>query len=449
MRPSSILVVDDELDIRSTIQEILSEEGYAVETAADASEAHSYYSSSHPDLVLLDIWMPDIDGITLLKQWSEQGDLSCPVVVMSGHGTVETAVEATRLGAVDFIEKPLSLAQLLRTVHGALASRTPSGKTALLAPVSLTIPPARSAVMKSLRAAAEELAGAEGPVLLTGETGAGREAYARFMHDLSSRAQASFLAISGAALTERNAADQLIGIQTAEGTQPGALALASGGTLFVDGLQCMGDEAQSLLLRVVEGRELTLAGSHSPAAVNVRLMASLPLGANLRSDLLSALSVNSLNVPPLREYRDDIAALLRFHVDRLAEEEGLAFRRFGVAAQNRLRNYGWPGNIRELRNLVKRLLLAGGPEEVGLDEIEPLLGTEAPAASTGIAADLMSLPMREAREEFERAYLTQQLALCDGKVGKLAERVGMERTHLYRKLRSLGVQFSRGSTSEH
>jgi len=449
MRPSSILVVDDESDIRSTIQEILSEEGYAVETAADATQARSSYQSLHPDLVLLDIWMPDIDGITLLKQWSEQGELNCPVVVMSGHGTVETAVEATRLGAVDFIEKPLSLAQLLRTVQGALAARSRPGKTTLLAPVSLTIPPARNPQMKALRDEAEKLAKNEGPVVIAGEIGSGREAYARFMHAQSARADKAFIAISGAALTERNAADQLIGFHTSDTTEAGALELATGGTLFIEELQSLGAEAQSLLLRVVENRELNLAGSTTPVAVDVRIMASLQTGANLRSDLLSALSVNSLGVPPLRDYRDDIAALLRFHVDRLAEDEGLQFRHFGVAAQNRLRNYGWPGNVRELANLVKRLLLSGGPEEVGLDEIEPLLGVEAAPVSSGVPADLLSLPMREAREEFERAYLTQQLALCNGKVGKLAERVGMERTHLYRKLRSLGVKFSRGSPNEH
>ncbi|MGI9308252.1 MAG: sigma-54-dependent transcriptional regulator [Gammaproteobacteria bacterium] len=448
MRPSSILVVDDESDIRSTIQEILSEEGYSVETAADASEAKDSYRTLHPDLVLLDIWMPDIDGITLLKQWSEHGDLNCPVVVMSGHGTVETAVEATRLGAVDFIEKPLSLAQLLRTVQGALATRALPGKTTLLAPATLSIPPARSAAMKALRTEAETLAKNDGPVMLTGEPGTGREAYARFIHTQSPRKDQAFIAISGAALTERNAADQLIGFHTADGTEPGALELANGGTLFIDELQSLGEEAQSLLLRVVEGRELMLVGSNSPVALNLRVFASLQAGANLRSDLLSALSVNSLSVPPLRECRDDIAGLLRFHVDRLVEKEGLRFRRFGVAAQNRLRNYGWPGNIRELIHLVKCLLLTGGPEEVGLDEIEPLLGGEAPASPAGVPSDLLRLPMREAREEFERAYLTQQLAVCDGKVGRLAERVGMERTHLYRKLRALGVVFSRGSANE-
>jgi two-component system nitrogen regulation response regulator NtrX len=449
MTGASVLVVDDELGIRSTINEILSDEGYAVQTAADAAEARVYYDSGTPDLVLLDIWMPDTDGITLLKQWSSEGALKCPIVVMSGHGTVETAVEATRLGAFDYIEKPLSLAQLLRTVETALRNGVDAG---LAAPAEISrytpaeMPQGKSPLIEAAKEQAQAIAGQSSPALITGEFGAGRDMFARFIHESGDNAEHPFVAVAGAALADENALEQLVGIASARGEEAGLLQQAEGGTLFISELQDLGQKAQSLLLGFIEQGSFTRPGRAQPEPINIRFMASVRphAGEGLRADMLAAMGVMQLMVPPLREYSEDVPGLLSFYADQIGNDEQLAYRRFSVAAQNRLRNYPWPGNLRELKNLVRRLLLAGGPEEIGLRETEANLHPPTSESEPLVKRDLLALPMREAREQFERAYLTQQLALCGGKVGKLAERVGMERTHLYRKLRALGVDFRQG-----
>ena len=452
MNASSILVVDDESGIRSTIDEILSDEGYAVKTAADAREASEFYKADDPDLVLLDIWMPDMDGITLLKSWSDKGSLKCPVVVMSGHGTVETAVEATRLGAVDFIEKPLSLAQLLRTVETALQQpevASPAGQIAPLAS-SLEEPQGKSTLAATAREQAQDIAGQQVPALITGEAGSGRLLFARYIHDQSSRANQPFVQVNGASLTDQNALDQLVGTAEGQAGEPGLLQQAEGGTLFVSDAQELSGRAQSFLLGFMEQGGYTRPGHARMEPANVRLIASAQSqsAGSLRPDLAAALGAMQLNVPALRDYAEDIPELLRFYVGRLVDSEGLNYRRFGVAAQNRLRNYPWPGNLRELKGMVRRLLLADGSPEVTLTEIEGCLQRASSGSEPLVKQDLLSLPMREAREQFERAYLTQQLALCGGKVGKLADRVGMERTHLYRKLRSLKIDFGHGGGSD-
>jgi DNA-binding NtrC family response regulator len=222
---------------------------------------------------------------------------------------------------------------------------------------------------------------------------------------------------------------------------------AAGGVLFINGVEDLPPKAQGLLVAALETRTFTRVGGATPVNTNVRIIGSATSrflnaeGTGVRLELLSRLNVITLNVPPLRDYSQDVPDLLRHYVDRLVDEQHLPFRRFGVAAQNRLRNYPWPGNIRELRNLVQRLLILGGEEEIRLDEIERELAAHAPTNEPLVKQDLLALPLREAREHFERAYLQQQLILCNGKVGQLAKRVGMERTHLYRKLRSLGVDF--------
>ncbi len=441
MSNASILVVDDELGIRSTIHDILTDEGYRVEMAADAGEARTHYRSDSPDLVLLDIWMPDTDGISLLKEWSENDGLKCPVVIMSGHGTVETAVEATRLGAVDFIEKPLSLEQLLSTVATALTS-SPGGSVAAASPVarsSMTLPLGKSALLKQTCEQARQIAARQTPVLITGEPGAGRDLFGQYIHSESDRAAGPFVLVNGASLTDSSGVDQLIG----HGNNDGLLQRAAGGTLFINELQELSPGVQSFLVGVVEQGVFTPPGKTGPEACTARLMASVQrtVTENLRADLLAAMGVMQLSVPPLRDYAEDIPELLRQYVHALVSEEGLPYRRFGVPVQNRLRNYPWPGNLRELKNLVRRLLIENAAPEVSLRELEKALEPAVDGSEALIKQDILGLPMREAREEFERAYLTRQLALCGGKVGKLAERVGMERTHLYRKLRALGVDF--------
>jgi len=452
---SQVLVVDDEADIRALISEILSEEGHGVTVAANAEEARSARGASKFDLVLLDIWMPDTDGITLLREWSDTGEMNCPVVVMSGHGTVDTAVEATRLGAFDFVEKPLSLAKLLRTVEGALDSAGTTAMKARSMLPSLLTPVGRSEVMQSLREKVQQYARHDASVLLSGETGTGRGAFARYMHALSRRAEEPLTSVTTASLTESNVEEQLLGSESQGQINAGAFERAAGGTLIIDELADLNATGQRILLGVLEDGKFTRVGGTEPVRLEARVVATVSAdydarieAGELRRDLLSHLQILSLKVPPLRDYAEDVPELLTYYVDKLVDSEGLSFRRFGVAAQNRLRNYPWPDNVRELKNLVRRLLLTGSDADISLQEVEAEISSSAQTDEPLVKQDLLALPLREAREQFERTYLQQQLVLCDGKVGQLAKRVGMERTHLYRKLRSLGVDFKSISSDD-
>jgi DNA-binding NtrC family response regulator len=441
-------VVDDEADIRGLLKEILTEEGYEVDVAANAAQARASRARQVPDLVLLDIWMPDVDGITLLREWSAAAADGCPVVMMSGHSTVETAVEATRLGAFDFVEKPLSLAKLLRTVERALDAGRRHRQSGRLLGTPLAVPVGKSKLMQQLRAEAQQVAGSPSAIMLIGEPGSGREAFARYLHERGPRAQTPFVSLIAASLRDADAEARLFGREEAGAKVPGLLEEAAGGTLFVHELEDLPPGVQRLLVGVFESGQFTRLGGSEPVSFRARLVSSAQPGIeqragsdNLRRDLLAYLNVLIMRVPPLRDYAEDVPDLLRHQVDRLVDAEGLTYRRFSVAAQNRLRNYPWPDNVRELRHLVHRLLMHGGPEEIRLEEIERELAVQTPPDEPLVKQDLLALPLREAREQFERAYLQQQLLLCNGKVGQLAKRVGMERTHLYRKLRSLGVDF--------
>ena len=443
-----VLVVDDEADIRVLIQDILADEGYGVTAAANAEEARAARAAAKFELILLDIWMPDTDGITLLREWSDSGDLNCPVVIMSGHGTVDAAVEATRLGAFDFIEKPLSLAKLLRTVEAALESAGRQTRAARNLLPSLLAPVGRSDLMKALRERVQQYARHDGSVLLSGETGTGRGAFARYLHALSGRADEPLINLTAASITESNFEEQILGSEKNGEIIMGAFERASGGTLVVDELSDLTEAAQKVLLGAIQDGQFTRVGAAAPVKIDARIVATVSADyealiekGKLRRDLVSHLSVLSLRVPPLREYSEDVPELIAYYVDKLVDSEGLTFRRFSVAAQNRLRNYPWPDNVRELKSLVRRLLLAGSSEDIALDEVEAEISAAAPVNEPLVKQDFLALPLREAREQFERAYLQQQLVLCDGKVGQLAKRVGMERTHLYRKLRTLGVDF--------
>jgi len=442
---ATVLVVDDEADIRSLVREILVDEGYRVAVAESAAAARTARRAAEPDLVLLDIWMPDVDGISLLKEWHREGSMPPQVVMMSGHGTVDTAVEATRLGAFDFIEKPLSTAKLLSTVARALAET--DGRVRHDRPVipPLVEPIGRSQAMQELREKVRHLATHDAPVLIIGEAGTGREAFARYLHAQSKRRSGSFVNLVASSLSEMDPREVLLG----DAGRPGLMEQAQGGVLYINELTDLSDDAQGLLLGVLEQGGIRRAGNPALVPLEAQLISSVQPGVDravaagqLRRDLYAHLDVVSIRIPTLSEYAEDVPELLRYYVDVLVDREDLAFRRFSVAAQNRLRNYPWPGNIRELKNMVHRFLILGGEEEISLEEVEATLDASAETETTLVKQDLLALPLREAREAFERAYLIEQLKLSEGKVGRLAERVGMERTNLYRKLRSLGIDIN-------
>ncbi|WP_417536547.1 sigma-54-dependent transcriptional regulator [Methylophaga sp.] len=412
-----ILVVDDEPDIRELIKDILEDENYHVRIAADGQEAQQVFSEEQPDLILLDIWMPDIDGISLLKEFKQQNK-SVTIVMMSGHGTIETAVEATRLGASDFIEKPLSTAKLLRGVEQALENRE---KQAIIQRELAQAPVGKSHQIKLLREQVERVAKHEMPILLVGEPGTGKHCFSHYLHSLGQYAGGKFIEVS----PESFPLDSLK-----------AVTLAKNNCLFINDLALLSDEAQALLLHLLESNKL----EHCQliCATQYSLQKAVDNGDFLES-LLYQLNSITLVVPPLRDHIEDIPELVHHFVDTQTTRSGLPYRRFTVAAQNRLRNHNWSGNVLELKNVIQRLLVLGNGEDIDVADVDTALASEAEAIENGDETINFDLPLREAREQFERIYLLQKLQETDGNVGKAAKLAGMERTHLYRKLRSLGI----------
>lgn len=450
MSATHILVVDDEPDIRGLVQEILEDEGYRVSGADSGNAARLALRERRPDLILLDIWMPDLDGISLLKEWSEDEGLPCPVIMMSGHGTVETAVEATRLGAYDFLEKPLSMAKLLLTVERALqADRLRQENIGLKRRTPLVPEPVgRSAAVQRLREQVKRVAQHDTWVLITGESGSGRETFARYLHSQSSRRDRPFVDLSVSVLAGDNAGRELFGSEQGGVVHYGSLEKAAGGTLMMDEVADMELDAQAQLLGALDNGSFLRVGGSEPVAIDVRIVAVTQRNledevraGHFREDLFYHLNVVPLNIPPLRDHAEDVPDLLNFYLDYFASHEKLPYRRFSVGAQNFLRNYGWPGNVRELKNLVQRLLILGAGDEISQKEVESALGAPAPMQAQPLEG-LVSFdqPLRQAREQFEKAYLDYQLEKHAGNVSKMAKEAGMERTHLYRKLRSLGVE---------
>ena len=443
-----ILVVDDEPDIRNLLQEILEDEGYEVSIAENGETARKSHRERRPDLVLLDIWMPDVDGITLLKEWSDEGThLPMPVIMMSGHGTVETAVEATRLGAYDFIEKPLSLAKLLLTIEHALETERLERENQGLRRQSHIPqePIGRSAVMQRLREQVKRIAQHETWIFMTGESGSGMNVLAHYLHDNSPQKDRPIIEVSVASLTEENAAQELFGYEANGRIHYGLLEQANGGTLFLSDIGDMDLATQAKLNSALETKSFQRVGGDTSVRLFVRVIAAthydleyLIEQGRFRKDLYYQLNVVPIRIPALREHREDVPELLNYFVNLYVEQEKLPYRKFSLPAQNRLRNYHWPGNIRELSNLVQRLLIIGAGTEISLDEIEQALGTQSQQIPSGIPLGY-DRPLREAREQFEKAYLEYQLRQHGGSVGKVAKIVGLERTHLYRKLRALDI----------
>ena len=450
-----LLVVDDEPDIRNLVKEILEDEGFDVSIAESGETARHARRMRRPDLILLDIWMEDVDGITLLREWSESGGLPCPVIIMSGHATVETAVAATRLGAYDLTEKPISLAKLLLVVSRALESeKLQQENLGLKRQAQPVVEPAgKSEIMHALRNQARRIAQHSTWVLINGEPGAGKEVVARYIHAQSSLRDRPFVEVAVGSMSAGNSAVELFGSEEGERVVYGRLEQANGGTLFLGNISDMDMQTQARLLSVFQTHSFLRMGGTEPIPVDIRVIATTARDleqevreGRFREDLYYHLNVVPLTVPPLREHSEDVPELLNFYVDRFVVQEHLPYREFSIAAQNRLRNYSWPGNNRELKNLVQRMLILGQGPVIDIDEVESVLQqTDEAAAPAGSSATLpLDLPLREAREQFEKVYLEHQLQEVGGSVGKLAKRVGMERTHLYRKLRGLGIDFKKG-----
>ncbi|MEX2517122.1 MAG: sigma-54 dependent transcriptional regulator [Gammaproteobacteria bacterium] len=448
MMQTKILVVDDEPDIRNLVREILEDEGFNINIAENASQARVVRQEFEPDLVLLDIWMPDEDGISLLKEWKQHLETDLPIIMMSGHGSVETAVEATRLGAYDFIEKPLSLAKLLLTIRHALEHISLQQENTRLKHYSQAgdEPIGRSQAMQDLRLQVKRVAHHNTPVLISGESGCDKEVFARYLHKLSDRKNNPFISVGVSALAGDKSAAELFGSEEDGRVQPGLLEKAQSGTLFLKDIADMPLSMQGKLQNTLDTGKLVRMGGVEPIDIDVRVVAATKRNLDeevqnnhFRDDLYYQLNVVPIHIPPLRDHYEDVPDLLEHYVNFFAEREGLPYRRFSVAAQNRLRGYHWPGNARELKNLVQRLLILGKDEVIEVDEVESVLGKRN-RINEQQGMPNFDLPLREAREQFEKSYLEYQLKQADGSVSKVARSVGMERTHLYRKLRSLGIE---------
>ena len=410
---AQILVVDDEVGIRELLSEILADEGHQVLLAESASDARRLRERYRPDLVLLDIWMPDTDGISLLKEWAASGQLGMPVVMMSGHGTIETAVEATRIGALDYLEKPIALQRLLATVKRALRNHE------AVAPRELSLAMlGRSPALAETRKRLAQLAQSGAPLMLRGERGMRPELFAR----LVAAAGAPF--VDGPALLAEASSE--------------TLARAGGGVLFVGDLSGLGREERKNLEFLLARADKHKARVVSFSTLDVR---ALTEKQEFDAGTLARLSELVLKLPALREFAEDVPDLAALMLAQLVEARACPPRRLSVAALNALRHHNWPGNLAELESVVKNLALGALEEDVALEDVERVLAAHAGATPPPEIA--LDRPYREARETFERLYFEHLLARENGSMSKVAERSGLERTHLYRKLKALGLPVGR------
>jgi two-component system nitrogen regulation response regulator NtrX len=450
-----ILIVDDEADIRMLIGGVLKDEGYATREAADAEQALAAVQTRQPTLVVLDIWLETgVDGIELLKQLRAQMP-AVPIVMISGHGTIETAVEAIKLGAYDFLEKPFKSDRLVLIVERAIEAallRRENEELKLRAGGELDLV-GISPVANQLRQQIERVAPTGSRVLVTGPPGSGKEVVARLLHARSRRAKGPFIAVNCATMRPDHLEIELFGTELrSDGAarKVGTFERAHGGTLFLDEVADMPLETQGKIVRVLQEQTFERVGGSSRVEVDVRVVASSnrELGGEIgagrfREDLYYRLSVVPIKVPPLRERREDIPLLARHFIARSTDAAGLSLREFGEDAMAALQAYTWPGNVRQLRNVVDWLLIMAPG-----DAREPLRADMLPNEITAIAptvvkwdkgSEIMTLPLRDAREVFEREYLLAQVTRFGGNISRTAAFVGMERSALHRKLKMLGV----------
>ena len=457
-----ILVVDDEADIRDLVADILRDEGYSVRTAADSDTALAAIGARKPSLVVLDIWMKGggLDGLELLDLVKAL-DPDLPVIMISGHGSIETAVSSLKRGAYDFLEKPFKSDRLLLLVARAseaahLRREVSHLRERAVVPDGLV---GGSTAVQQLRAMITRLAAANSRVLITGPPGSGKETVARLIHAASPRASGQFIALSAAGVTPDRMDLELFG-EEGEGGRPrriGVFERAHGGTLYIDDIETMPRDSQSRILRVLVDQRFRRVGGDADVQVDVRVLSSTSRdlrqeidAGRLREDLYHRLNVVPLRVPGLAERREDIPTLIGYYIERLSAASGLPKRRLADDAIATLQVQSWPGNVRQLRNLVERILIlaTGDPERsLTADVLPPDTHPAPPAGGLG-AERIIALPLREARELFEREYLEAQITRFGGNISRTAAFIGMERSALHRKLKSLGFGPNRPEASE-
>ena len=450
-----ILVVDDEPDIRNILQDILEDEGYSVSTAENASEARIRFKENQPNLVLLDIWMPKEDGISVLKDWVETSQLGhTPVVMISGHGTVENAVEAVKLGAYDFLEKPLSTGKLLLSVErgldlASLREENKDLKSRLQHDSPLI---SNSDSSRELMRHIQLLGPTDSWVFITGESGTGKHLVARKIHENSPRDGSDFVELNLAAIPSDAVSQQLFGSETDGKVVRGSFENAMGGTLFINEVLGLELDAQTKLLSALQERHFMRIGGTEYIEFDVRVIVTTSgnpeqamADGQFLEDLYYRLNVIPIHVPSLRQRRKDLPELIEIFVDDIAQRNQITKPSLSDEAINTLSQYDWPGNVRQLQNIIQRMLILNSGEQIDNDDVTAALGGDI-ALKPRIASlpDYFDADMRSAKEQFEKAYLNYHLELVDGNVSALAKKIGMERTHLYRKLKNLDIS-SRGS----
>ena len=453
---ADILIIDDESDIRELVSGILQDEGYDTRTARDSDDALAAVSARRPSLMFLDIWLQGsrLDGLQLLDSVKkDHPDL--PIVMISGHGNIETAVSAIKRGAYDFIEKPFKADRLILVAERALENSRLKREVKELKQLS-SLPSSligRSTSIGHLRQMIDKVAPTNSRILIVGPSGSGKELTARSIHNLSGRASGPFVIINAAAITPESMESELFGVEATNGTQSrkvGALEEAHGGSLFIDEIADMPRETQSKILRVLVDQTFQRVGGTTKVAVDVRIVTSTArnleaeiAAGRFREDLFHRLSVVPIRVPPLAERREDIPDLVEYFMDQISQATGLSKRQIGADAMAVLQSHDWPGNVRQLRNNVERLMiLAGGDADavISANMLPQDVGSMVPAMPNGRGGEqLMGLALREAREVFEREYLLAQISRFGGNISRTAEFVGMERSALHRKLKALGI----------
>ncbi|MGX7707621.1 nitrogen assimilation response regulator NtrX [Methylobacterium sp. Gmos1] len=452
---ADILIVDDEADIRELVAGILDDEGHRTRTAGSSDEALAAIEARRPHLVFLDIWLQGsrLDGLQVLDVIKAQAP-DLPVVMISGHGNIETAVSAIKAGAYDFIEKPFKADRLILVAERALeASRLKrevrdlkarSGQASRIVGASVAA--------NQLRQTVERVAPTNARVMISGAPGSGKELSARTIHAASSRANGPFVVINAATITPDTMEAELFGVEAADGKprRVGALEEAHGGSLYIDEVADMPRETQNRILRVLVDQNFQRVGGTTRVHVDVRIISSSSrdlaeeiAGGRFREDLFHRLSVVPIRIPSLAERREDVPELIAFFMEQISAATGLPQRRIAADAMAVLQSHDWPGNVRQLRNNVERLMILtqGDPEtEVTTEMLPSEVGALVPTTPSGAGGEkLMSLALREAREIFEREYLVAQIARFSGNISRTAEFIGMERSALHRKLKSLGI----------